>query len=329
VPLLLKPGIYTKNEADWDQFRNPFVPITLREIATQQYNNCLGPRIDGKDPNFSSILSRKAMLYSFLFAGAALVSQASAACTRAQLQEATAAYLKAQAAGQPSWPSLAENVSYLENDVTTDIKKGVLSQAVTIDFNRSLYDTTQCATFTEITAATNKHPYVIHTRMLFTNDKITTVQSAVSDEGDWIFNATGHLYWNKQETWDPIPEGKRDTRAALQLAGDSYLDSWTDSSVKVPYGTPCARLEGGMYTAKEKGTTNTCKMPKFPEDFKIKNRRYVIDEELGGVDIFNDFPFIDKAKPNGTTSTNFIRVEGGTIRYIHEVTICTQRNCGR
>ena len=70
-------------------------------------------------------------------------------------------------------------------------------------------------------------------------------------------------------------------------------------------------------------------MGQFPEPLKIGNRRYVIDEELGAVDIFNDFPWIDKMKPSGTASTNMVRVEGGMIRYIHEITICTARNCGR
>lgn len=226
-------------------------------------------------------------------------------------------------------PALASNVSYLENDATTDIKTGVLSQPITIDFNRSLYDTTQCATFTELSAATNKKPYVIHTRMLFTDDKITNIQSVVTTTGDWAFNATGQLYWNKQEVWDIIPEAKRDSRAVIKAAGDAYLDSWGDGTIKVPYGAPCARLEGGSYTGGKGSTTNTCKMPQFPQPFKITNRRYVIDEEVGGVDIFNDFPFIEKTKPDGTPSTNFIRVEGGLIRYIHEVTKCATKNCGR
>lgn len=226
-------------------------------------------------------------------------------------------------------PALGSNISYAENDTPMDIKKGVLSQAVTVDFNRSLLDTTQCATFTEISAATNKHPYVIHTRMLFTGDKITKIESAVTDAGDWVFNATGQLYWTKLENWDPIPEAKRDTRAVIQAAGDAYLDSWGDGTVKVPYGTPCARLEGGAYTGSKTTTTNTCKMPQFPQPFKITNRRYVIDEEVGGLDIFNDFPFIEKTKPNGTPSTNFIRVEGGMIRYVHEATVCATKNCGR
>ncbi|KAI1779567.1 hypothetical protein F4818DRAFT_144903 [Hypoxylon cercidicola] len=268
------------------------------------------------------------MIYSVLLASLGLASQAWAACTRESLKEATAAYIKAVAAGDLSMPALSSNVSYMENDKPMDIKTGVLSQPITVDFNRSLHDDTQCATFTEISAATNSHPYVIHTRMLFTDGKITTIQSVVADDGDWAFNATGQLYWNKQEAWDVIPEAQRDARDVIQAAGDKYLDSWSDGSVSVPYGTPCARLEGGSYTDTRGSKANTCYMPVFPEKFTIGNRRYVIDEEVGGLDIFNDFPFIDQDKPDGTPSTNFIRVEGGKLRYIHEVTICTRRNCG-
>ncbi|KAI1097839.1 hypothetical protein F4804DRAFT_326395 [Jackrogersella minutella] len=270
------------------------------------------------------------MIYSILLLCAGLASQASAACTREELVAATDAYVKAQAAGDMSLTAaLASNVTYLENDAVVDITKGVLSQAVTIDFNRSLHDTTQCATFTEISAATNAVPYVIATRMLFADGKITAIQSVVANDGDWAFNATGQLYWTQQETWDEIPEDQRDARDVIQAAGDLYLDSWSDGTVQVPYGTPCARLEGGSYTGSGRPTANTCYMPQFPEDFTIGNRRYVIDEVVGGLDIFNDFPFIDAAKPDGTASTNFLRVEGGKIRYIHETTICTNRNCGR
>lgn len=199
------------------------------------------------------------MIYSVLLAFAGLASQASAACSRDALKAATETYLKAQAAGDLSISSLAaNNVSYVENDAPMDMTKGVLSQAVTIDFNRSLHDTTGCATFTEISAATNAHPYVIATRMLFTDDKITAIQSVVADDGDWAFNATGQLYWNKQEKWDVIPEDKRDSREVIQAAGDAYLDSWGDGKVPVPYGTPCARLEGGSYTDTRNSGANTC-----------------------------------------------------------------------
>lgn len=274
------------------------------------------------------------MVHSSLLLGSSLclVSQVSAACSRAMLQDAAAAYVRAQASGQASILTALANatINYTENDVVTDITKGVLAQPITIDFNRSLLDTTQCATFTELDAATSKHPYVIHTRMLFTDDKLATVQSVVTDDGDWAFNATAHLQWTKRENWDPIPEAKRDTRAVIQAAGDAYLDSWGDGSVKVPYGTPCARLEGGSYTGGgSMASANTCTMGQFPVQFTVANRRYVIDEEVGGLDIFNNFPFIEKTKPDGTPSSNFIRVEGGKIRYIHEATVCATRNCGR
>jgi hypothetical protein len=135
----------------------------------------------------------------------------------------------------------------------------------------------------------------------------------VTDDGDWAFNATGHLAWTKQEKWDRIPEGKRDSRDVIKAAGDAYLDSWGDGNVKVPYGTPCARLEGKkhiwnsssralaklytrrlIYGWRKPGVDQHCKMPQFPQPFKITNRRYVIDEEIGGLDIFDNFPFIEK-----------------------------------
>ena len=85
-----------------------------------------------------------------------------------------------------------------------------------------------------------------------------------------------------------------------------------------------------MYTGDRSPSTNTCKMPEFPKPFAgCSNRRYVVDEVLGAVGIFNDFPFIDKTRPDGTPSSNFLRVEGGLIRYIHENTVCATKNCGR
>ena len=101
------------------------------------------------------------------------------------------------------------------------------------------------------------------------------------------------------------------------------------TSILVPYGTPCARLEGGIYTGNRKPEDNTCRMPEFPQPFWISKRSYVVDEELGALGILNEFPFIDVTKPNGTSSTNFFRVEGGKIRYIHENTVCAAKNCGR
>lgn len=270
------------------------------------------------------------MIYSFLFVSVCLTAHALAACTRGVLQNTVDAYAKAQAAGNPKLLPLAQNTSYAENDVITDVATGLLNQAITIDLSRSLLDTTTCSTFTEISAATNTHPYVIDTRMLVSDGRITAIQSVIADSGDWVFNATAHLYWSERETWDLIPEAKRDARAVIRAAGDAYLDSWADGKVTVPYGTPCARLEGGLYTGGRNASANTCYMPEFPKPFAgAGNRRYVIDEEVGGLGILNDFPFIDVTRPEGTPSTNLFRVEGGRIRYIHETTVCATKDCGR
>jgi hypothetical protein len=50
--------------------------------------------------------------------------------TRNEFSKANTLPVKAQAAGTPILPLLSSNASYLENDVATDITRGVLSQAV-------------------------------------------------------------------------------------------------------------------------------------------------------------------------------------------------------
>lgn len=267
---------------------------------------------------------------SIVLAGISFAAQASAACTRTQLQEIVSAYISAQLTGKPTALPLGTTVTYIENELVTDINKGVLAQAVTIDFSRSILDTVDCATFTEINAASSAHPYVIHTRIGVTDAKVTLIDSIVSDDGDWIFDPKSHLNFTRQEVWDPIPVDKRDSRAVIKAAGDAYLDQWGNVNLTVPLGTPCTRLEGGLYTGARDPKGNTCRMPAFPQPLKVAKRRYVIDEELGAAGILNDFPWLERSIVNGSTpSSNMFRVEGGLIRYIHEVTVCATRQCGR
>ncbi|KAH9893101.1 hypothetical protein F4778DRAFT_309836 [Xylariomycetidae sp. FL2044] len=269
------------------------------------------------------------------FLGLGLISQATAECSRESLQEAAAAYVRAVVAGDPLLLNLAANASYAENNMPIPVREGIFSQPIAVDFDRSIYDTVQCATMTELNAATSEHPYVIHTRILYAatggDNKITRVESVVTDEGDWVFDAAEHLRWTAQEAWDAIPAERRDARDVLQAAGDAYLDQWGDVEHPVPLGTPCARLEGGLYTGGTDPEANTCAMGAFPQPLQVGDRRYVIDEELGVVDIFNGFPWIDASKPENasTPSSNMIRVEGGMIRYIHELTVCGVPGCGR
>jgi hypothetical protein len=256
----------------------------------------------------------------------AVISRAAAACTREMMQEATAGYLAGLSSGSTAITALATgSVPYQENDVVMDMSKGVFAQGgIKIDLNRTLYDTTQCASYTEIIATTKKAA-VIGTRLAFNAEvKIIKIESVVCDDGDWLFNAAGSLTNSKKETWDPIPEAKRDSRAVIKAAGDAYIDAWGDSSIKPPFGPQCARLEGGSYL------TGNCNL-NFPPPFNVTNRRYTIDEEVGAVDIFHNFPFIDKAVPRdpGTVTNNLIRVESGKIHYIHENTVCSKKGCNK
>jgi hypothetical protein len=73
-------------------------------------------------------------------------------------------------------------------------------------------------------------------------------------------------------------------------------------------------------------------MGAFPQKLNVTNHRYVIDENLGAVAIFHNFPWLDASRPSvdpGTQASQTFRVEGGKNRYIHEVTVCLEAGCGR
>ena len=271
-------------------------------------------------------------LVGVVLAGVAFATNARAECNREMLRKLADTYVKAQSTGKPAMLPLAKGASYAENDQAMDIGKGVVAGALKVDFTRSFLDTTQCATFTELVAATDPHPYVIHTRMEVTKGgKVSKMESVVTDAGDWMFGAAEHLAVTRSQNWDEIPKDKRDTRAVIQAAADAYLDNWGNPELPVPHGTPCARLEGRINTGSRNPEGNTCNMGAFPQKLKVGHRRYVIDETLGAVSIFHNFPWLDAGLPvdPGTPASQMFRVEGGKNRYIHEVTVCTTPSCGR
>jgi len=273
------------------------------------------------------------MVCSIALAGLTFAANAGAECSRKTLQKLADTYVKAQSAGDVTKLPLAKDASYAENDKAMDVAKGAVAGALKVDFTRSFYDTKQCAAFTELVAATDPHPYVILTRMEATKKgKVSKMESVVTDEGDWLFNASKYLEFTKGEKWDEIPKDKRDTREVIQAAADAYLDNWGNPDLPVPHGTPCARLEGGIYTGARNPEGNTCNMGKFPQKLNVSHRRYVIDETVGAVVIFHNFPWLDAGlgpDSPGTPSGQMFRVEGGKNRYIHEVTVCTTPKCGR
>ena len=276
--------------------------------------------------------ARATIAFSIVLAGVAFAANAQAECNRGTLRKLTDTYVKAQSTGKPAMLPFAKGAPYAENDQAMDIGKGVLAGALKVDFTRSFLDTTQCATFTELVAATDPHPYVIHTRIEATKGgKVSKMESVVTDAGDWMFGATEHLAVTRSQDWDEIPKDKRDTRAVIQAAADAYLDNWGNPDLLVPHGTPCARLEGRIDTGARKPEANSCNMGAFPQKLKVGHRRYVIDETLGAVSIFHNFPWLDAGLPvdPGTQASQMFRVEGGKTRYIHEVTVCSEPGCGR
>lgn len=252
-------------------------------------------------------------------------------CTRSHLENIASQYIGLMATGQHDrFENLAYDMVYVENNKTANILNGTPAFGMTMDFNRSMYDTTQCKTFTEIIVTDPLHPYVIHTQLTLDGDgNVNLIDSLVTDKGDWAFNATGTKNWNAQENWDPIPEAKRLSREVIKAAGDAYADRCNDVTVHVPFGTPCARLEGGAYTGRGNLSANTCDIGGLPEHIPMVNRRYVVDEVYGVVDIFMGFTGLDRTQNStGTPDSHVFRVEDGKIRYIHTASACFVDGCG-
>ena len=256
---------------------------------------------------------------------AGFATQVSAACTRETLKAVTDALLAAQTAGQSSF---ASNATYTENRRKVDIKSSILSKPLKVDHARSQHDVPQCAAFSEFIVTNSAAPYVIATQLRLDNstNAVSQIDSIVTTTGDWLFNITGTYHWASTEKWDPIPAGKRDTRAAIQAAGDAYCDIFNDKNVKVPWGTPCARLEGGAYTGKGQAS-DKCDVG-IPAGVKLVNRQYVIDEEYGTVDIIMDFNGTPgNVGAAGLPDSHEFRLEGGKLRYVHTLSSCGGKKC--
>lgn len=147
---------------------------------------------------------------------------AMAQCSRESLKQLGDSYVLAQSSGQVA--AFSSDVVYSENFKTTPIKTGILSKALKIDHNRTTYDTTTCATYTELIITDTAHPYVIGTQAHYANDTAVKIETIITDQGDWLFNAKDTLKWALTESWTEIPAEKRDTRAVIQAAADAYCD---------------------------------------------------------------------------------------------------------
>lgn len=239
-----------------------------------------------------------------------------ASCTRADLLSTAASFVAAVSSGNVS--AAFPGASYRENNKASALKSAaVFSAPLKIDLSRSTADTVACASYTLIISSAGSKPYVLATQLRHPDgDAATTtlVDTIAATTGSLFFNAPKTLGYIRNESWADIAEASaRPGRDLLKKVGDAYLDMWTDKNAadSIPWGTDCERVEGSQYT-------RPCGAS-LPRGGSAKNngdRRYVIDEVVGSVDVLCSFDSL-----GSLPDSHEIRVEGGKVKYVHTVTV--------
>jgi hypothetical protein len=200
--------------------------------------------------------------------------------------------------------------TYSENFNTANLKKGIHSKPIKVSLNRSLLDTTACATYTELMAPENSPPMVIGTQMRYSDGKVNKMETLFNTkENGWLADPAITFQHASKEKRDIIPEGDRSSRATIKAVADAYFDRFSNISVIIPHHNPCERLEGKMRVYPD----CTAGIPNNPT-MKMTNRRYVIDEAFGTVSVFLNFG-------GSMPDSHEFRVEGGKLRYVHAITV--------
>jgi hypothetical protein len=240
-------------------------------------------------------------------------------CVRGGLERAVELYIEAQTKGDTAGLPLANGLGYVENMQPTDIAQGLINTPLKIDHHRSLLDDATCQTFTEVIVTDPATPYVLGTRMRVNHDKIAEIEIVWTTTGYWLFNADNYLKYSSTEDWGPIPAERRDSRATLVGAANAYLDAFLEGKIdQVPWGFPCVRVEGGMYTGRG-SPDDSCEVG-VPAGVNIANRRFVVDEVIGSVVVYCTFGAGGPNGGSGAPDTHLFRVENGKLRYVHTLT---------
>ncbi|PVH69217.1 hypothetical protein DL98DRAFT_179290 [Cadophora sp. DSE1049] len=263
-------------------------------------------------PGISIALS---LLYTFL-------PLATAACTRDFLLTTANNYITTQSTGNLSTLNLSStNFTYQENNKAASLQKGILTQPLKIDLNRSTADTIACASYTLLISSSGSKSYVISTQIRHVNGggngtgngAIEMIDSIVATTGDLFFDAKKTLGYLKAENWSELEPEKRASREELKRVGDAYLDMWTDAKAadSIPWGTDCERVEGSKYS-------RPCgsQLPRGGSSKPNGKRRYVIDEVVGSVDVLCSFDSL-----GDMPDSHEIRLDSGKVKYVHTVTV--------
>lgn len=250
---------------------------------------------------------------------AAFLPTALGACQWASLRQMTDTYIESQTFGELDPSLLPAGVIYKENDKVVDIKTGLLSKSLKVDFVHTIIDQTECASFTKLVVADAKNPYVIGTQIFYndTVDGILTtdvVDVIVTSTENSQFDAAQVLSHVEAENWSSLGRDNQDSRDVLKAVADGFLDLWSDSSKisSVPFARGCSRLEGSRFIADS--CTAGLGLPEPGTSRGNTNRRYVIDETVGAVSAFSEFGSLENAP-----ASHEFRIVGGQLYYVHQM----------
>ena len=213
--------------------------------------------------------------------------------------------------------ALSGDAKFLQNMAEVGKGEGLWNTALPIALSRSFLDATRCRTFTEVIVTEGAHPYVLGTRLYVDGGKIKRVDSLVTDKGDWLFNANAYLKYSSAEVWNAPKPAARPSQEELISAANSYLDQFSDKFVKTPWGRPCARLEGGAYTNRNEDANATCEVGIPPGVLYIVNRDYVVDEQMGVINVFCRFGNSATGMPDSHT----FRLVDGKLSNVHTLSV--------
>ncbi len=236
-------------------------------------------------------------------------------CTRDELKAASAAYVEAQRTGDIGRLPLHEKVRFLENMTDVDRGAGLWNTALPIANAMSFHDDRRCKTFTEIVVTEGGTPYILGTRLYLHEGKVIRVDSIVTKTGDWLFNANAFLKYTKQENWEPLHPYQRTPESEMIRGANAYLDGFSDKFTDIPWGMPCARLEGGLYTNRQNNPNPSCEIGMPPGVLYIVNRDYLVDEEMGTINVFCRF-----GGSTGGPDSHTFRYIDGKFSQIHTLT---------
>jgi hypothetical protein len=246
-------------------------------------------------------------------------AHAQVSCTRGGLQRAVDLYIEAQTKGDVSGMPLGNGLGYWENEERISIDSGIIQKPMNIRHHRSIFDTDSCQSFTEVIVTDTEEPYVLGTRLRVNHELIADVEILWTTTGYWLFNADNYLRYSSTENWGPIEARDRDSRGTLVAAANAYLDAFLEGKIdQVPWGFPCVRIEGGLYTGKD-SPNDSCEVG-VPSGVNIANRRFVVDEILGAVVVYCTFGAGGPNGGSGSPDTHLFRVENGRLRYVHTLT---------